>query len=81
MIRKYHNHTLHMPTHGTLRKSHRILIVTRHQEDNQSKATSFLFPNKMVAKLERTLNNLENGSKYCITKQITPTNNGINNEH
>ena len=30
-------------------KSHRTLIVIRHQEDNTSKATSFLFPLKMIA--------------------------------
>ena len=36
------------------RKSHRTSTVTRHKEDNLSKATSSLFPIKMIAKLERT---------------------------
>ena len=34
----------------TMRKSH--TTITRHQEDKQSKATSSLFPIKMIAKLE-----------------------------
>ena len=33
-------------------KSH--TTITRHQEDKQSKATSSLFPIKMIAKLEWT---------------------------
>ena len=37
-------------THGTARKSH--TTITRHQEDKLSKATSSLFPIKMIAKLE-----------------------------
>ena len=28
--------------------------ITRHQRDKQSKATSYLFPTKMIAKLEWT---------------------------
>ena len=47
MIRKYHHQT-----HGTTRKSH--TTITRHQEDKLSKATSSLFPIKMIAKLEWT---------------------------
>ena len=43
------------PTHGTVRKSQRTITVTRHQEDNYSKATSSFFPTKTTAKLERTL--------------------------
>ena len=39
-------------THGTARKSH--TTITRHQEDKLSKATSYLFPIKMIAKLEGT---------------------------
>ena len=42
-------------THGTVRKSH--ITITRHQEDKQSKATSSLFPIKMIAKLEWTQSN------------------------
>ena len=53
MIRKYHTHKLQTnPRHRE--KSHRTISITRHQEVNQSKATSFLFPIKMIAKLERT---------------------------
>ena len=58
MIRKYHNHALQtIPRHhGT---SHRTITITRHQEDNQSKATSSLFPIKMIAKLEMTQSNAQ----------------------
>ena len=49
MIRKYHNHK---QTHVIVRKSH--TTITRHQEDEQSKANSSLFPIKMIAKLEWT---------------------------
>ena len=45
------------PTHGTVRKKHRIFIVTIHLWDNNSKATSFLFLLKMIAKLEWTQSN------------------------
>ena len=38
--------------HGTTRKSHST--ITRHQEDKLSKATSSLFPIKMIAILEWT---------------------------
>ena len=38
---------------GNWRKSQRKLTVTRHPEDNYSKASSSLFPIKMVAKLDR----------------------------
>ena len=34
-----------------MRKRHRTLTVTRHNEDNLSKATSYLFPSKMIEKL------------------------------
>ena len=33
--------------------------TTRHQEDIQSKATTTLFPIKMIAKLERTHSNVQ----------------------
>ena len=38
--------------HGTARKSRST--ITRHQEDKLSKATSSLFPTKMIAILEWT---------------------------
>ena len=53
------------PTHGTTRKIQRTL-ATRNTE--HTKAPSSLFPNEMIAKLERT-------KSYCKTKQaynITP---------
>ena len=37
---------------GTARKSH--ATITRHHEDKLSKATSSLFPIKMIAELEGT---------------------------
>ena len=53
MIRKYHNHT-----NSTLRISHSH-NSHRTQEDKQSKATSSLFPIKMIAKLLRTKSNAQ----------------------
>ena len=46
------------PTHGNVRKIYKT--ITKHQEDKQSKATSYfsLFPIKMIAKLERTRSNV-----------------------
>ena len=35
-----------------MRKNYRTITVTRHQEDKQNKATSSLFPIKMIAKIE-----------------------------
>ena len=40
----------------------RSLTVTWHQEDNQSKATSSLFPGEMIAKLKMTSNTDTNDS-------------------
>ena len=54
MIRKYHNHK---QTHGTARKNH--TTITRHQEDKLSKATSSLFPIKMMAKVKWTYSNAQ----------------------
>ena len=64
------------PTHGTVRKSHTTLTVTRHQEGNSSKATNSLLPIKMIAKLERYK---VRNKKKTRTKHRTPTNNG--NKH
>ena len=46
-----------IPTHGTASKSHKTFIVTIHPQDNNSKATSFLFLFKMIAKLVLTQSN------------------------
>ena len=43
--------------YGTARKSHSI--ITRHQEDKLSKATSSLFPIKIIAILELTQSNVQ----------------------
>ena len=57
MIRNYHNIAL-QTNPGTMRKSHRTLTVTRHQEDKHlSKATSSFFDIKMIAKPEREQRN------------------------
>ena len=52
-----HNHTLQTNPRNCEEKalkSHRTTTATRHQEDKQRKATSSLFPIKVIAKLERT---------------------------
>ena len=51
-ISEYDQEISQSQTHGTARKSH--TANTRHQEDKLSKATSSLFPIKMIAKLEWT---------------------------
>ena len=63
IIKKYHNQT-----HGTAGKSH--TTITSHQEDKLSKATSSLFPIKMITKLERT-------KKH---RTITDSHNGSSNK-
>ena len=79
MIRKYRNCR---QTFGIVRKSH--TTITRHQDDRQSKATSFfslslflslslslsLFPIKMIAKLEYTTKHIN----------IAESRNGSNNQ-
>ena len=52
---------------GTARKSRQT--ITRHQEDKLSKATSSLFPIKMIAILERTQSNVQQN----IEQLQTPT--------
>ena len=76
MVWKYHNHTLNTdPQHRE--KSHRTTVFTRRQEDKQSKATSSLFPIKMIAKLEMTQSN----TKQNIEQSQNPTMGAaINNE-
>ena len=56
MTRKYHNLTLQTNQwhrEEELHKNH------KHQQDQQSKATSSLFPIKMIAKLEKTHSNVQ----------------------
>ena len=59
------------PTHSTVMKSHRAQ-VTRHQEDNWSKATSSLFLVKKIAKLERTLSNVNLNRNDTVKSQVFP---------
>ena len=74
MIRKYHNHKLQTNS-CTARKSH--TTITRHQEDKLSKATSSLFPIKMIAKLEGTESNVQENIEQLQTPTIGVT---INNK-
>ena len=67
MVRKYRSHILQINTRYL--KEEPQNTVTRHEEDNYSRATSSLLLIKMIAQLERTLS-----SKWCIKKQ------GLNTE-
>ena len=67
MIRKYHNHKNRRQPCGTARKSRSTIMG--HREDKLSKATSSLFPIKMIAILERTQRNVQQN----IEQLQTPT--------
>ena len=54
MIMKYHNHKKQTNPWHREEEPHNI---TRHQADKQSKATSSLFPIKMITKLKWTQSN------------------------
>ena len=54
--------------HGTARKSRST--ITRHQEDKLSKATSSLFPIKMIAILEWTWSNVQQNIEQLQTPTI-----------
>ena len=64
MIGKYHNHNRRQPR-GIARKSRPT--IARHQEDKLSKATSSLFPIKMIAMLERTQSNVQQNTEQLQT--------------
>ena len=49
------SHTVDQPTHGTMRKRHRTLTATRHQEDQLS------LPQRDDCKTRKD-------TKFCITK-------------
>ena len=51
--------------------------ITRHQEDQLSKATSSLFPTEMIAKLEWTQNNAQQNIDQLETPTMEVT---FNNE-
>ena len=56
MIRKYYNHTLQTnPRH----REEELQDTRNWQEDKQSKATSSLFPVKMIVKLEMAHSNVQ----------------------
>ena len=65
MIRKYHNHK----PQTTLCAKKSPSTIRGHQEDKSSKATSSLFPIKMIAILERTQSNVQQN----IEQLQTPT--------
>ena len=54
-----------------MRKS--LTTITRHQEDKQSKATSSLFPIKMIAKLEWTQSNTQQNIEQLQTPTMEVT--------
>ena len=56
---------------GTARKSRST--ITRHQEDKLSKATSSLFPIKMIAILERTQSNVKQNIEQLQTLTVGVT--------
>ena len=58
-----------------MKKSH--TTITRHQEDKQSKATSPLFPIKMIVKLEWTQSNAQQNIEQLQNPTMGVT---INNE-
>ena len=66
-----------MPQSHTAESEHRTTIATRHQEDKQSNATSYLFPIKMIAKLERTQINAQQSLEQTQSPTMRAT---INNE-
>ena len=61
--------------HGTARKSHST--ITRSQEDKLSKATSSLFPIKMIAILEWTYSNIHQNIVQLQTPTMGVTNHQI----
>ena len=63
-----------------MRKSHTTNM--RHQEDEQSKATSFLFPIEMIAKLECTQSNAQQNIEQLqnLTMAVTINNGSTTTE-
>ena len=73
MIRKYHNHT--PQTNLRHREEELPKTVTRRQEDKQSKATSSIFPIKMISKLEMTQSTAQQNMRHTQNPR-----NGSNNK-
>ena len=78
MIRKYHYHKL-QSNPVTARKSY--TTITKHQEDKLSKATSCLFPIKMIAKLERTQSNTQQNIEQLQNPTMGSTTNQQQQNH
>ena len=66
-------------TRDILRKSHTTIL--RHQEDKQSKSTSFHFPIKMIAKLEWTQSNAQQNIEKLQNPTMEVTINNETNQH
>ena len=68
-----HSHTACSPTHSTMRKSHRMLTVTIHQEDKVKQPALYL--------LRQDDFKARKDTKQCTTKQGHTQNNdkGIKN--
>ena len=62
------------PTHSTVRKSHRMVTTTRHQEDNTKQSNQLSLPHQDDCKTGKD-------TKQCTTKHGTNTepHNGSNN--
>ena len=74
MIRKYHNHILQTnPRHREEEPQNN----NNHKEDKPSNATSSLFPNKMIANLERTQGNTQQNMEQTQNHTMGAT---INNK-
>ena len=73
MIRKYRNYKLKINPLHRKEEPHNI----RHQEEKQSKATSSLFPIKVIAKLEWTQSNAQQNIEQLQKPTMRVT---INNE-
>ena len=78
IIRKYHNHTLQTNPQYHEEEPQNI-TVSKHQEDQQSKATSSLFPIKMIAKLERIQSTEQQNMEQTQNPTMVATKQCINN--
>ena len=78
MIRKNHNHKLQTNPWHRQEEPHN----TRHQEDKQSKATSSLLTNKMIARLEWTQSNAQQNKEQLqnLTMGVTINNKSTTTE-
>ena len=75
MIRKYHNHKLQTNPWRNEEEPHNSHETP--EEDKQSKATSSLFPIKLIAKLKWTIKIKQRTTRHRV---ITNSHNGSNNK-